>query len=63
MKTQCYALVHKHNGNLITINSQLAIFWDKKVAKIKAELFPLSEIVTIKISEIEKLIKPKEEER
>ena len=58
MKTLYYVIVNK-NGNPVTLEASLPIYWNKQVAiREKIERCKDSDrIVSIKISELQKLIK------
>lgn len=52
MKTQkAYALVYKKSGNLAVIDARPSIYWLKKVALAKAEMFSNCKVIKVTISE------------
>ena len=59
MKRNYYAVVNK-NGNLITIDGRLPIFWNKEPAIRFRDMFPTDpsscQVIPIKINELKELI-------
>lgn len=56
MKTYYYAIVNK-NGNLITINAQLPIFWNKGVAiRARNKNLRSCDVIRISIFELQEIM-------
>lgn len=55
-KKNCFILVNK-NGNMITTDHKLPIYWNKKVALTEKERFKAHDVISIDISSIKNLFK------
>lgn len=57
MADNYYVVVNKTNGALLVNNSQLPVYWNKKVANEVVKSHPRHEVKPISIDEFNKLVK------